>query len=73
MNDLPKMPEGYYHLRGSDGHYVLIDPGVGPAMKRLQAKTGGHKRFDSPEEAAAYAHKHKAAGLAYDQEVSDAN
>jgi hypothetical protein len=65
--DLPKMPAGYYHLLASDGCYVLID--TGPAMQRLQSK-GHDKRFDSSEEAAEYAQKHKAAGMNFDQEVT---
>jgi hypothetical protein len=66
MNDIPKMPEGYFHLQASDGCCVLKDEGS--TMKRLQANRR-NKRFTSPEEAAEYAHKHKAAGLSYDQEV----
>ena len=66
MNDLPKMPSGYYHLQASDGCYVLID--AGQTMWRLRSK-GCDKRFDSPQEAAEYAHKHKASGLTFDQEV----
>lgn len=64
--DLPKMPEGYYHLQASDGCYVLMDAVI--TMKRLQSK-GRDKRFSSTEEAAEYAHKHKAADLTFDQEA----
>jgi hypothetical protein len=68
-DDLPKMPEGYYHLQRMGGCHVLMDTGT--FMKKLKTVQGYDKRFDTPQEAAEYAHKHKAAGLKYDDEVTE--
>jgi hypothetical protein len=70
---IPKMPEGYYLMQESGFWYVLKDEG--PFVKRLLDKDGSEKRFDgnskSLAQAAAYAQKHKDAGLSHNQEVSE--
>ena len=68
FNEEAKMPDGYYPLRSGEIWYVLLE---GPVfMKRLKGKSGGDKPFNSLGEATKYAHKHKAAGLNFDQEVT---
>jgi len=69
---IPEMPHGYYLMQDTGFWYVLHDEG--PFVKRLLDKTGKEKRFDgnnqSLKEAAAYAQRHKDAGLSYDQEAT---
>lgn len=65
--NLPTMPEGYYLMQESGFWYVLKDEGN--FMKKLLDNNGDALRFEptstSLAKAAAYAQKHKDAGLSY--------
>ncbi len=70
---IPTMPEGYHLLQEAGFWYVLKDEG--PFLKRLLDKEGEELYFAPTSKslagAAAYAQKHKDAGLRHDQAVPE--
>lgn len=69
---LPIMPEGYWLKQ--EGHRWYVWKEDRPILRALECgEDGDSKIFYDPNDAALYAHRHKAAGLAYDQEVEEGN
>ena len=70
--NLPRMPQGYYLMEKSGRWYVCRDKG-GPTMRKLLDKDGDERPFDKPKDAAAYADRHAALKLKFNEVVPEVN